>query len=438
MSKIHHVNSQELHRIFSACDQKITTDTRNIEKGSLFFALKGANFNGNEFSAKALELGAAYCVVDEERYVVSDKCILVADVLLSLQELAHYHRSLFAIPIIGITGSNGKTTSKELIGAVLSQKYNVLFTQGNLNNHIGVPLTLLKLTQEHELAIIEMGANKPGDIAELCAIAAPNYGVITNIGKAHIEGFGSLEGVIKTKTELYQSIEKSSGILFVNADDAVLMQSIPAVEKITYGTNGTYSGKVVDLNPYLVFSWCTSAENSSDIAIQTHLVGDYNLPNFLLAVAIGSYFGVSTSQINTAFETYIPSNNRSQITQTDKNRIIVDCYNANVTSMELAIKNFAAMNIPGGWVIAGDMLELGTISLAEHQYIVDLVVKLQLNAYFVGNEFLKVTIPSNLPVFQNTEALQQFLIAHPIENTTVLLKGSRGIKLESLLISKTL
>ncbi len=423
----------QLHRIFLSCDQKISTDTRKIEQGSLFFALKGANFNGNTFAQNALDLGAKYCIVDEAEFVISNQCILVEDVLATLQQLANYHRKQFSIPIIGITGSNGKTTSKELIGAVLSKQFNVLVTEGNLNNHIGVPLTLLKIKTEHQMAVIEMGANKPGDIAELTAIAEPNLGVITNIGKAHIEGFGSLDGVERTKKELYQNIQYSGGVLFVNADDEMLMRSIPSVTLVTYGNSGNIQGKVVALNPFLVFKWKDAATQYQSNEVQTKLVGDYNLPNFLLAITIGNYFEISKEDISAALEAYTPSNNRSQVTKTSKNTLIVDCYNANVSSMVLAIKNFANMKTSKGLLILGDMLELGDISFKEHQNIVDLVEHLHLKAYFVGNEFLKTTLPSEYKVFATVQELIIFLQQEPISDATVLLKGSRGIKLETLI-----
>ncbi len=424
---------KQLYKIFLSCQQKISTDTRKIEEGSLFFALKGANFNGNTFTQKALELGAAFSIIDEAEYVSSDKCILVDDVLHTLQQLANYHRNQFSIPVFGITGSNGKTTSKELVGAVLSTQFEVLVTEGNLNNHIGVPLTLFKLKPNHQIAIIEMGANKPGDIAELSAIAQPNFGVITNIGKAHIEGFGSLEGVEKTKKELYQSIFQSKGTLFINADDELLMRSLPSVDLVTYGNTGNISGKVVDMNPFLVFKWKNVAANYESNNVPTQLVGDYNLPNFLLAITIGTYFKIPNETISWALEKYTPSNNRSQITKTEHNTLIVDCYNANVSSMELSIKNFANMKVKNGWAILGNMLELGDISKQEHQNIVDLVVRLNLKAHFVGSEFLKVTIPTNYQVFDQTTDLMTYLKQHPITDATVLLKGSRGTKLETLI-----
>lgn len=424
---------KQLYNAFLTCQQKVSTDTRKIEDGSLFFALKGANFNGNTFAKTALEMGASFCVVDEIEYVVSEKCLLVDDVLIALQQLANHHRNQFSIPVIGITGSNGKTTSKELIGAVLESQYDVLVTEGNLNNHIGVPLTLLKLMPNHQIAIIEMGANKPGDIAELSAISNPNFGVITNIGKAHIEGFGSLEGVEKTKKELYASIDHSQGTIFVNADDELLMRTIPPVELVKYGNSGTIQGQVVALNPYLVFKWNETSTNYQSSFVQTKLVGDYNLSNFLLAITIGRFFDISHEKITIALANYTPSNNRSQITKSERNTLIVDCYNANVSSMELAIKNFANMNINNGWAILGNMLELGDISQQEHQNIVDLVERLNLKAHFVGSEFLKVTIPTNYNVFEQTTDLMNYLKQHPITDATVLLKGSRGTKLETLI-----
>ena len=323
---------EELYQLFLSAEG-ICTDTRNIVPGSIFFALKGANFNGNEYASKAIVEGCVAAIIDEEEYS-GENIYCVNDVLTALQELALFHRRKFDIPIIGITGSNGKTTTKELIGAVLEKKYNLLYTLGNLNNHLGVPFTLLRLNKSHEMAIIEMGANKPGDIKELSEIAEPTHGIITNIGAAHIEGFGSIDGVIKTKTELYRNIAENSGELFYNADDTVLIENLPrGIKTTTYSINASsvIQGKVSSLNPYLNFEW---SKKGLDIQkVESQLVGAYNLPNFLAAICIGDYFGVPTDLINTALSEYAPSNNRSQITKTDKNTLVVDCYNANATSI---------------------------------------------------------------------------------------------------------
>ena len=298
---------KELHNLFLE-SKGICTDTRKIESGTIFFALKGANFNGNEFAAKALEEGCLYAVIDEPQGD-HDKLILVEDVLKCLQELSNYHRKQFNIPVIGITGSNGKTTTKELMGAVLDKKYNVLMTEGNLNNHLGVPFTLLKLNANHEIAIIEMGANKPGDIQELAEIAEPDYGIITNVGAAHIEGFGSIEGVLETKTGMYRWIEQADGRLFYNAEDEMLKSRLPAVERFSYGVEkGDLKGTLIGLDPFVKFKWNTENYESPDI--KTNLVGKYNFLNFLLAASVGYQFEVSPEDINAALSEYVPSNNR--------------------------------------------------------------------------------------------------------------------------------
>ncbi|MEZ4921985.1 MAG: UDP-N-acetylmuramoyl-tripeptide--D-alanyl-D-alanine ligase [Crocinitomicaceae bacterium] len=407
----------------------ITTDTRKLDNGAIFFALKGANFNGNEFASKAIEEGCSYAVVDEQQYAVNEKCILVDNVLKTLQDLANFHRKQFDIPVLGITGSNGKTTTKELIGAVLAKKYNLLITEGNLNNHLGVPFTLLRLTAEHDFAVIEMGANKPGDIQELAEIAEPNYGIITNVGAAHIEGFGSLEGVIKTKTELYRWIDSVDGKIFVNAEDPTLIMHLPDVENVTYGVErGDVQGELLRLTPFVVLSWQKDGYRSPEI--KTKLVGRYNFTNFLAAITIGDYFEIDRDDINHALEEYTPSNNRSQVQETDKNTLIVDCYNANATSMAAAINSFAEVEHSSKLAILGDMLELGPISQTEHQKIVDLLNEKKIEAILVGAEFSKTT--SDFTHFNNVHDLIDSGIVN-YSNQLILLKGSRGIKLEQLI-----
>jgi UDP-N-acetylmuramoyl-tripeptide--D-alanyl-D-alanine ligase len=422
---------RDLHQKFLQCLQLVSTDTRKITPGSIFFALKGANFNGNTFAQEALKLGAAYCVVDEAQYATNSQCILVSDVLKTLQDLAHFHRNQFNIPVIGITGSNGKTTSKELIGSVLATSYSILVTEGNLNNHIGVPLTLLKLNTSHQLAVVEMGANKPGDIKELCDIAAPNYGVITNIGKAHIEGFGSIDGVIKTKTEMYQFASAHNGQLFINVDDNILLQHLPNLQHFTYGEGGNISGSITQLTPFVQFVWSEKSSGYRSPEISTQLVGAYNLPNFLLAIAIGRHFDIPAEKINLALAHYTPSNNRSQVTKTEKNTLLVDCYNANVSSMEVALKNFAAIPHPRKLAILGDMLELGDISRTEHQHIHDLARSLDIQAWLVGGEFGK--IETIFPTYEKVDELIKAMEDNPLTNHLILLKGSRGIQLEKLI-----
>jgi len=323
----------------------ITTDSRNCLKGSLFFALKGASFNGNLFAKDAIQKGCSYAFVDEKEFADDENIFYVPDSLKALQQLAKKHRETLGIPVIGITGSNGKTTTKELIASVLQQKYRVLYTQGNLNNHIGVPLTLLKLTENDELAVIEMGANHQGEIKELVNIALPDYGLITNIGKAHLEGFGSFEGVIKTKGELYDFLREHRKKVFINQDNEILRSISARLDKITYGTNDTYcvKGEILNSEPFLSINW-------NKHIIHTNLIGGYNFENVLAAIAVGSYFGIPDDKIVKALEAYIPQNNRSQFKETGKNRLIIDAYNANPTSMKAALFNFFQMSFPNKMV----------------------------------------------------------------------------------------
>jgi len=413
------------------------TDTRNILLESMFFALKGDNFNGNKFALKAIEDGCKYAIVDEQKYAIDERFILVNDVLEALQDLANYHRKQFAIPVIAITGSNGKTTTKELIGAVLETTYKTLYTKGNLNNHIGVPLTLLELNKSHEVAIIEMGANKPGDIKELAEIAEPNYGIITNIGTAHIEGFGSLEGVIKTKKELYDFILKEEGKIFINHEDELLNKIVPKpLLHITYGEQeqSYIYGELTQLTPFVHLQWRASKYVSP--IIETKLVGKYNFTNFLAAIAVGLYLNVDNNKINKALMGYNPSNNRSQVTVTKNNTIIVDCYNANPSSMFSALESFKEIENENKVAILGDMLELGNISQIEHQKTVDYLNKHALTAYLVGPEFKKTN--TNSAIFPTTEELISYLNSHSISDSIILLKGSRGIQLEKVLEMKNI
>ena len=419
----------------------ICTDSRKCEAGSIFFALRGDNFNANAFALSALENGCAYAVVDNPIFAIDSRFILVEDVLSSLQQLATYHRMQLGTPVIGITGTNGKTTTKELISSVLSQKYNVLFTQGNLNNHIGVPLTLLKLRHEHEIAIIEMGANHPGEIKLLSEIARPTYGIITNVGKAHLEGFGSFEGVMKTKSELYEFISVFGKFIFINADNEFLMEMaeksgiLKSGKYFKYSQNDSISeikvtGNVTNCSPFLEMN--CKAENSELFEINTQLVGSYNAENVLAAVTIGNYFGLTDIEIKEGLEKYRPQNNRSQLTVTDKNKLVVDAYNANPTSMRAAILNFAQMEVKNKTLILGDMLELGSHSEVEHQNIVDLLKQKQFEkVLLVGKEFMKIKHPFRC--FEKVEDLIIYLNVQPIENNYILIKGSRGIKLENIL-----
>lgn len=423
---------QEIYSIFLK-SSGVVTDTRKTTPNCLFFCLKGGNFDGNDFAQEALDKGALAVVIDKPTVSVQDRTYLVEDALKSLQELAHHHRQQFNIPVIGITGSNGKTTTKELIAAVLQTQFNVLFTQGNLNNHIGVPLTLLEIKPAHEIAIIEMGANKPGDIQELVEIAVPTHGIITNIGHAHLEGFKNLAGVIQTKTELYRYIDEHKGELFVHASDKILANHIPTeIATQTYGENGEVTGELVDLNPFVVMKWSYNGIQSNHI--QTQLVGKYNFINFLAAIRVGLHFGISAENCSKAIETYTPTNNRSQVTKTDRNTLIVDCYNANPTSMESAIESFALINEHVKIFVLGDMLEMGESSSTVHQEIVELTIKHRLSGFFVGEEFFKWKRIHPQAIFlKSTQPLIEHFEQNPPKEVLILLKGSRGIQLEKLI-----
>ncbi len=426
------MNIQKLHQLFLDSNG-VCTDTRKISEGAIFFALKGDNFNGNKYAKEAIDKGCKYAVVDQEEFAVGDAFILVKDVLKTLQDLAAFHRNQFDIPVLGITGSNGKTTTKELIGAVLKKKYKVLVTEGNLNNHIGVPLTLLNLNASYQFAIIEMGANKLLDIKELVGIAQPTYGIITNIGSAHLEGFGSLLGVIKTKKELFDYLEENDGIIFYNNDDDVLNNILPPhIESIGYGTQkGFVTGELIKLTPFVEFRWRFKTSYTSPI-LRTKLVGKYNFINFLAAVCIGKYFKVDNDKICNALESYTPTNNRSQITQTENNTLIVDCYNANPTSMQSALESFTAIEHPNKIAVLGDMLELGAYSKEEHKKVVDYLNKNQIANFLVGEEFNQLTT-KNSSTFKTSNELVNYIKQNPIAQALVLLKGSRGIQLEKLI-----
>ncbi len=411
----------------------VCTDTRKIDKDCLFICLKGANFNGNTFAEQALKDGAKFVIVDEKEFQTNENIFLVDDALLYLQQLANYHRLKFNIPIIGITGSNGKTSSKELINAVLSSHYNVLATIGNLNNHIGVPLTLLRLTQDHEIAIIEMGANKFKDIEELCNIAEPTHGIITNIGKAHLEGFLNFEGVLKTKKELYVSIASKKGTIIFNNDDDILKSNLPdGIKTISYGTSSDskINGELVNLSPFVELKWSTT--NYQSELISTQMIGKYNFYNYLAAISFGICFNVPFEKINTAIANYTPENNRSQVKKTENNTLILDCYNANPTSMKSALESFALINHPNKYFIIGDMLELGDESIKEHQAISDLVKNLELNGSSVGPIFNSLSQHSFEKRFETKSDAIDYFESLEFTDKLILLKGSRGIGLESL------
>lgn len=409
----------------------VTTDTRNCPPNSIFFALKGANFNGNLFAEKALEQGCAYAVVDEWNGEPTDhRIIVVEDVLATLQRLANFHRKTLKIPIIGVTGTNGKTTTKELIAAILSKEFNVAYTQGNLNNHIGVPLTLLSIDSSHEIAVVEMGANHPGEIKELCNIAEPTIGLITNVGKAHIEGFGSFENIIKTKGELYDFIRDSNGKVFVNKDNPYLEEMSEGMDRILYGKDDSdlfVSGKISSENPFLEFDW-SFFENSYHV--KTRLVGEYNLDNALAAVAIGKFFGIHADYISAALEEYVPKNNRSQFEKTDKNELIIDAYNANPTSMRAALEHFVKIpsSLPKA-IVLGEMKELGATSREEHQTILDFVKTQSFDKiYLIGTAFGELT--TDISTFETVEAFIEELNTNPLKDHLVLLKGSHSVHLE--------
>lgn len=412
----------------------ICTDTRNIEKDSLFICIKGANFDGNSFSAKALEAGAKHVIVDnEEFYTDQENMTLVKSSIIYLQELANFHRNKFDIPVIGITGSNGKTTSKELINAVLSEKYNVLATIGNLNNHLGVPFTLLRLTKEHDIAIIEMGANKFKDIQELCEIAEPTHGIITNIGKAHLEGFGDFNGVLKTKKELYDSIEKNKGTIVINEDDPTLTAMLPKnITSVSYGNNeeGSINGNLISLSPFVEMQW--SHKNYRSEVLSTQMIGKYNFYNYLAAAAFGVLFDVPDNLISKAIREYTPTNNRSQVKKTANNTLILDCYNANPTSVTSALESFGMNTHKDKIYILGDMKELGSESALEHKKIIELAENLKLKGYVVGEEFSKINSNSILGRFNNNDEIIKFLQSNMLNNKLILLKGSRSIGLEKL------
>jgi UDP-N-acetylmuramoyl-tripeptide--D-alanyl-D-alanine ligase len=421
------MSTQELYEIYLK-HPSVQTDSRKVKQGDIFFALKGDNFDGNAFAAKALADGAAYAVVDNALVAVNDRYILTEDVLTTLQNLAGHHRLQLDIPVIAITGSNGKTTTKELLIAVLSAKYKTYATEGNLNNHIGVPLTLLKIGFDAEAAIVEMGANHIGEIASYCKIASPDYGLITNCGKAHLEGFGSLEGVRKAKGELYDFIRAFHGTIFRNADLDYLKEMAHDIEKqITYGTtNAQVIGKAVGDQAMLRVAMLSSGLETE---IQTQLVGAYNLPNVLAAVAVGNYFHIGIDTIKKALEQYQPSNSRSQWIEKGDNKIILDAYNANPSSMKLALENLAGLPTENKWLLLGAMKEMGNDSAAEHQLLADLAQALGFsNVILTGSEFAHTQ--HNFMWFPTSAEVKDYLLQNPVHHATVLIKGSRGSKME--------
>lgn len=424
------MNISDLYTIFLEYST-ICTDSRNIIPDSIFFALKGENFDGNKYVKQALETGCAYAVSDDKSNEGINGCIIVENVLKTLQQLAEYHRLELNIPVLAITGTNGKTTTKELVSAVLSQKYNVVSTKGNFNNHIGVPLTLLLLNKNTEIAIIEMGANHIGEIASLCEIAHPNAGIITNIGKAHLEGFGSEEGVKKAKGELYDYLEKNRGVVFYNSDDNLLKNMAEKTENtVLYAYGKSLYDVQINNNAILAFT-----TKNPLLDISTKLVGQYNLYNALAAIAVGIHYEVPEAQIEYALNNYTPANNRSQLINTANNTVIMDAYNANPSSMEAAIINFSKLSRNNKMLILGDMLELGGSSLEEHKNIIDLAKKYQFqNLILVGPKFYELkTEISSYKYFPDRNRAEEYLKNNNLKSFTILIKGSRGIGLENLL-----
>jgi UDP-N-acetylmuramoyl-tripeptide--D-alanyl-D-alanine ligase len=433
--------TEQLYQLFLQ-HPVISTDTRKIAPGSLFFALKGDKFDANTFAQKAIEAGAAYAVIDNPEYALGEQFLLVDDALTALQDLARHHRGQLSIPVIGLTGTNGKTTTKELINAVLSQRFKTLATQGNLNNHIGVPLTILTIDNSHDIAVIEMGANHQKEIGLLCSIAQPTHGLITNVGKAHLEGFGGIEGVKKGKGELYDYLKATKGILFINTDspDLIKMQLDRGLGAYDYGTrediNYVY-GDLTGNSPYLSLWW--SWKNEAKQNIKTNLTGAYNLHNVLAAISIGCFFGLDSDEINLGIEGYQPKNNRSQIMQTATNTLICDFYNANPSSMFVAIENMDKVQAAYKVMILGDMFEMGAESAVEHTAVIQKAMNAHVDErIFIGKDFssqqseVQNTNFINTTFYLTAEDAIIGLKTNPITNATILIKGSRGMALERL------
>ena len=422
---------KKIHTIFLNC-KSLEIDTRKIQKNSIFVALGGARFDGNTFTKEALERGASYVIIDDKNYFIDNRTILVENSLITLQKLASFHRMFLNIPIIALTGSNGKTTTKELINVVLEKKFNVIATKGNLNNHIGVPLTLLSFNKNTEIGIVEMGANHQKEIEFLCEIAKPDYGYITNFGKAHLEGFCGVEGVIKGKSEMYNYLIENHKIAFVNLDDAIQNLKTESFERATFSSidkNATTYITSIEANPLVKIKY-----NGTEI--NSNLIGLYNANNVNCAITIGKYFGVSDAQIKAAIESYVPENNRSQLLQKGSNEIILDAYNANPSSMEVALNNFIQLkNIKNKIVIIGDMFELGNQSLEEHKFIISILKKhTDIKCYFVGDDFYANKInQSHFNFYKTFEDFSSNLKNNKFENKLILIKGSRGMALERTL-----
>ena len=437
---------KELYKLYQQ-HPCITTDSRNCPEGSIFLALKGASFNGNQFAQAALEKGCSYAIVDEKEFQTDSRIILVDDCLQTYKDLAREHRRQFEIPVIGITGTNGKTTTKELIRAVLAECYNVMATEGNFNNDVGVPKTLFRLSEEHDIAVVEMGASHPGDIKTLVETAEPNCGLITNVGRAHLLGFGSFEGVCKTKGELYDFLLAHNSPIFVNRDNKFLTEMIS--QRLTaksekpdiyyYGQSDhsdiLIKGEVVSCAPFLKFRWREQDHETGYVGewmeVQTHLIGAYNIDNMLAAITIGYVNNVPFEQINHALESYVPQNNRSQMTVTETNHLVVDAYNANPTSMKAAIDNFKLMEVSPKMAIIGQMGELGDVSDEEHRKVVEMLTEAHFDqVWLVGENYDKIAC--NFRKFKNVEEVKEALHTSPITNYYIFIKGSNSNKLFQL------
>lgn len=424
------MNIQDIHNLFLQC-KSVSIDTRKIEKDSMFFAIKGENFDANTFAVKALELGALFVVVDNASYVIDERTILVENSLESLQALAKFHRAYLKLPIIALTGSNGKTTTKELINVVIAKKYKTKATVGNLNNHIGVPLTLLSFTKDTEIGIVEMGANHKKEIEFLCEIAQPDFGYITNFGKAHLEGFGGVEGVIQGKSEMYEYLAKNDKLVFVNLEDPIQIEKSAGIKSFTFGINSATADLKINsikANPFVVIDY-------DNFSVESHLIGLYNANNINVAIAIGYYFKVEEEDMKQAIETYIPENNRSQLLRIDSNQIILDAYNANPSSMAVAITNFLQLENQNKVMILGDMFELGDESKQEHKLIVDsLLNQNKSECYLIGKSFYENKVAQeNIQFFDTFDAFVAHLKTIHFKDNTILIKGSRGMALERTL-----
>ncbi|WP_417942617.1 UDP-N-acetylmuramoyl-tripeptide--D-alanyl-D-alanine ligase [Flavobacterium sp. RS13.1] len=425
------MNIKEIHDLFLKC-KSLSIDTRKIEKESIFFAIKGENFDANTFAKEALERGALFVIIDNASYLIDERTILVEDSLKTLQELAKFHRQYLKIPIVALTGSNGKTTTKELINVVLAQKYRTKATVGNLNNHIGVPLTLLSFTSETEIGIVEMGANHKKEIEFLCSIAQPDYGYITNFGKAHLEGFGGVEGVIEGKSEMYKYLLENDRLAFINLDDPIQIEKSKKIKTFTFGSTSSHADitiRSVEANPFVLIHY-------DDFFVKSNLIGLYNANNINAAVTMGKHFKVENNDIKSAIEAYTPANNRSQLLKKESFEIILDAYNANPSSMAVAIANFLQLDDPDKVMILGDMFELGSESEQEHKIIVDSLVKQEKSiCYLIGKSFYENRISKeNIHFFKTFDNFSEYLKINKFkEKSTILIKGSRGMALERTL-----